>query len=114
MCVLHAGYRAKLSVNDLRSALAQELPGYMIPSYFVELERLPLTPNGKIDRKALPAPEGEAGSGTEYVAPRNELETKLAVIWQEVLGLTKQIGVTTTSSTLAATPCERRRWQQGI
>ncbi|AKA44315.1 non-ribosomal peptide synthetase [Paenibacillus polymyxa] len=84
---------AELAVNDLRSALAQELPGYMIPSYFVELERLPLTPNGKIDRKALPAPEGEAGSGTEYVAPRNELETKLAVIWQEVLGLAKEIGV---------------------
>ncbi|MGN7354933.1 amino acid adenylation domain-containing protein [Paenibacillus amylolyticus] len=84
---------AELLVNDLRSALAQELPGYMIPSYFVELERLPLTPNGKIDRKALPAPEGEAGSGTEFVAPRNELEMKLAVIWQEVLGLTKEIGV---------------------
>ncbi|MGE6577244.1 amino acid adenylation domain-containing protein [Paenibacillus xylanexedens] len=84
---------AELAVNDLRSALAQELPGYMIPSYFVELERLPLTPNGKIDRRALPAPEGEAGSGTEYVAPRNELEMKLAVIWQEVLGLTKEIGV---------------------
>ncbi|WP_338532882.1 amino acid adenylation domain-containing protein [Paenibacillus peoriae] len=84
---------AELAVNDLRSALAQELPGYMIPSYFVELERLPLTPNGKIDRKALPAPEGEAGSGTEYVAPRNELETKLAAIWQEVLGLAKEIGI---------------------
>ncbi len=84
---------AELLVNDLRSALAQELPGYMIPSYFVQLERLPLTPNGKIDRKALPAPEGEAGSGTQYVAPRNELEMKLVVIWQEVLGLTKEIGV---------------------
>ncbi|CAH8773155.1 non-ribosomal peptide synthetase [Paenibacillus dendritiformis] len=84
---------AELAVNDLRGALAQELPGYMIPSYFVELERLPLTPNGKIDRKALPAPEGEAGSGTEHVAPRNELETKLAAIWQEVLGLAKEIGV---------------------
>ncbi|MCF2946439.1 non-ribosomal peptide synthetase, partial [Paenibacillus tarimensis] len=84
---------AELAVNNLRSALAQELPGYMIPSYFVELDRLPLTPNGKIDRKALPAPEGEAGSGAAYVAPRNELETKLAVIWQEVLGLAKEIGV---------------------
>ncbi|QNV63831.1 Gramicidin S synthase 2 [Paenibacillus polymyxa E681] len=84
---------AELAVNDLRGALAQELPGYMIPSYFVEMERLPLTPNGKIDRKALPAPEGEAGSGTEYVAPRNELETKLTAIWQEVLGLAKEIGV---------------------
>ncbi|KAA8787881.1 AMP-binding protein, partial [Paenibacillus amylolyticus] len=82
-----------LAVNNLRGALAQDLPGYMIPSYFVEMERLPLTPNGKIDRKALPAPEGEARSGTEYVAPRNELERKLASIWQEVLGLTKEIGV---------------------
>ncbi|MGO4951398.1 amino acid adenylation domain-containing protein [Paenibacillus sp. DRB1-1] len=84
---------AELAVNDLRSALAQELPGYMIPSYFVELEYLPLTPNGKIDRKALPSPEGGAVSGTEYVAPRNELETKLAAIWQEVLGLAKEIGI---------------------
>ncbi|MGO4532519.1 amino acid adenylation domain-containing protein [Paenibacillus sp. 2TAF8] len=84
---------AKLAVNDLRSALAKELPGYMIPSYFVELDHLPLTPNGKIDRKALPAPEGEGGGGTEYVAPRNELETKLVVIWQEVLGIAKEIGV---------------------
>ncbi|KAE8559798.1 non-ribosomal peptide synthetase [Paenibacillus polymyxa] len=82
-----------LTAADLKRAIASELPGYMIPSYFVELERLPLTPNGKIDRKALPAPEGEAGSGTEYVAPRNELETKLAAIWQEVLGLAKEIGV---------------------
>ncbi|WP_326049725.1 non-ribosomal peptide synthetase, partial [Paenibacillus thiaminolyticus] len=83
----------ELTAADLKRAIASELPGYMIPSYFVELERLPLTPNGKIDRKALPAPEGEAGSGTEYVAPRNELETKLVGIWQEVLGLTKEIGV---------------------
>ena len=80
-------------MSDLRNALAQELPGYMIPSYFVELTGLPLTPNGKVDRKALPAPEGEAGSGTDYVAPRNELETKLASIWQEVLGHSKAIGI---------------------
>ncbi|MGG4221695.1 amino acid adenylation domain-containing protein, partial [Paenibacillus jamilae] len=42
----------------LRSTLSQKLPGYMIPSYLVQLEQMPLTPNGKIDRKALPAPEG--------------------------------------------------------
>ncbi|MFB6367713.1 condensation domain-containing protein, partial [Paenibacillus elgii] len=71
----------------LRSAMSQELPGYMIPSYFVQLERLPLTPNGKIDRKALPAPEGGA-IGSEYTAPRTPLEAKLVRIWQEVLGVT--------------------------
>ncbi len=76
------------------------------------LERLPLTPNGKIDRKALPAPEGEAGSGTEYVAPRNELETKLAAIWQEVLGLAKEIGVHDNFFDIAATPAGDDAGQQ--
>ncbi|GMX60226.1 non-ribosomal peptide synthase/polyketide synthase [Paenibacillus elgii] len=78
--------------NGLRSALSQELPGYMIPSYFVQMERLPLTPNGKIDRKALPAPEGNANGGSEFTAPRTPLEAKLVRIWQEVLGLEK-VGV---------------------
>ncbi|WP_281944467.1 condensation domain-containing protein, partial [Paenibacillus tyrfis] len=77
----------ELQASGLRSAMSQELPGYMIPSYFVQLERLPLTPNGKIDRKALPAPEGGA-SGSEYTAPRTPLEAKLVRIWQEVLAVT--------------------------
>ncbi|MEE4571130.1 condensation domain-containing protein, partial [Paenibacillus polymyxa] len=83
-----------LTALDLKRAIASELPGYMIPSYFVELEHLPLTPNGKIDRKALPAPEGGAGGSREYVAPRTELEAKLAAIWQDVLVREKAVGVT--------------------
>ncbi|WGV32940.1 non-ribosomal peptide synthetase [Paenibacillus polymyxa] len=83
-----------LTAADLKQAISRELPGYMIPSYFVELERLPLTLNGKIDRKALPAPEGGASAGREYVAPRTELEAKLAAIWQDVLVREKTVGVT--------------------
>lgn len=48
----------ELTLVQLRSALAQTLPGYMIPSHFVQVEKLPLTPNGKIDRKALLVLEG--------------------------------------------------------
>ncbi|KPV61245.1 hypothetical protein QJ48_01210 [Paenibacillus sp. A3] len=81
-----------LTVSELRAALSREIPAYMIPSYFVQVERMPLTPNGKIDRKALPAPEGSVPTGMEYVAPRTSLEARLTEIWQEVLGL-PNIGV---------------------
>ncbi|WP_211234360.1 non-ribosomal peptide synthase/polyketide synthase, partial [Paenibacillus taiwanensis] len=76
-----------LTVGELRSELAEELPAYMIPAYFVQLERMPLTSNGKVDRKALPAPEGSINTGSQYIAPRSTLEAQLADIWQEVLGL---------------------------
>jgi amino acid adenylation domain-containing protein len=74
------------TVKELRQFLELTLPQYMIPSHFVILERFPLTPNGKIDRRALPAPEFEQ-STENFIAPRNELEQKLALIWQEVLNL---------------------------
>jgi acyl-coenzyme A synthetase/AMP-(fatty) acid ligase len=52
----HPGPGESLEYSELKSYLSQFLPGYMIPSYFAELERIPLTPNGKLDVKALPAP----------------------------------------------------------
>jgi thioesterase domain-containing protein len=57
----------------------------MVPQAFVTLTSLPLTPNGKLDRRALPAP-GRQGAGTDYVAPRNEIEATLARLFAEVLG----------------------------
>ncbi|MBU7314572.1 non-ribosomal peptide synthetase [Paenibacillus oleatilyticus] len=75
-----------LATAGMREDLAKTLPHFMIPSYFVRLERMPLTPNGKVDRKALPAPDREEGD-VSYIAPRNELEDKLAAIWQDVLRL---------------------------
>ena len=63
------------------------LPEYMVPAAFVPLDALPLTPNGKVDRKALPAPDAAHQSARAYEAPRGELETRLAGIWAEVLGV---------------------------
>jgi len=70
---------------ELRSFLEDRLPDYMIPKAFVTLESLPLNPNGKVDRRALPAPDLRAGE--EYVAPRGPVETLLADIWTQVLGV---------------------------
>jgi acyl carrier protein len=68
-----------------------QLPEYMVPAAYVQLEQLPLTPNGKLDRKALPAPESDAYNNREYEAPLGKIEQAVAVIWQEVLKV-EQIG----------------------
>ncbi|MFL6203220.1 MAG: amino acid adenylation domain-containing protein, partial [Thermoanaerobaculia bacterium] len=69
-----------------------KLPEYMVPSAIVVLDSLPLTANGKVDRRALPAPEGEDYARSEHVAPRTELERRLCEIWAEVLGL-ERVGI---------------------
>jgi acyl-coenzyme A synthetase/AMP-(fatty) acid ligase/acyl carrier protein len=79
-------------VSYFRKILLEKLPDYMIPSAFVFLDSFPLTPNGKIDRKVLPEPNFTANKEEEFIAPRNEIEIKLANIWEEVLGI-KPIGI---------------------
>jgi len=88
------------TLRNLRAALARELPDYMIPSEWVRLSALPLTASGKVDRRALPAPEARPTGSAEPAAaiklplkpapvPTSDdgLETTLAAIWREVLGL---------------------------
>jgi amino acid adenylation domain-containing protein len=85
-----ADENGKVGVSELRAYLRERLPEYMVPQTLVLLAQLPLTPNGKIDRKALPAPDGPgAQEALTYVAPRNELEQRIAAIWQTVLGVEK-------------------------
>jgi thioesterase domain-containing protein/acyl carrier protein len=85
---------APAEVPELRERLRQSLPAYMVPSAWVVLEKLPVNPNGKIDRLALPSPEAAAqGPGRRTVPPRDEMEERLARIWEEVLA-TRPVGVT--------------------
>jgi amino acid adenylation domain-containing protein len=79
-------------LDGVRDHLRARLPEYMLPSALVTMDALPLTSTGKTDRRALPAPDGARPEGREYVAPRTPLETTLAEIWAEVLGLDR-VGV---------------------
>jgi len=78
---------ATLSPRTLREKLQTSLPDYMVPTAFVRLDALPLTPNGKVDRPNLPAPNVEAFDQQQYQAPQGPLETALAAIWADVLGV---------------------------
>ena len=76
----------ELQVWNIRDFLAQSLPSYMIPGYYIPIEHVPLTPNGKLDRSALPVPDqSRLIAGCKYVEPRNALEGTLLDIWCEVL-----------------------------
>ncbi|MGD2090549.1 MAG: amino acid adenylation domain-containing protein [Candidatus Aminicenantes bacterium] len=83
----------ELAVPALRDYLSSKLPGYMVPSYVVQLEEISLTPNGKVDRKALPEPR-PGGEEIEFAAPGDEVERRMLEIWSEVLGIEKEtIGI---------------------
>lgn len=82
---------APLPGSTIRQHLAQVLPDYMIPSTFVAMDRIPQTPNGKTDRLALPKPAWDRDVDVPLTAPRTEIETEVAAMWAEVLGL-KQVG----------------------
>lgn len=84
---------SKLSAGELRSFLSAHLPEYAIPSAFIQMDALPLSANGKVNRLSLP----ELGAArphlsSDFVAPRNSDEERLAAIWSEVLRL-EQVGV---------------------
>jgi natural product biosynthesis luciferase-like monooxygenase protein len=83
---------ATLQGAALREAVAQALPEIMVPQAVLVLPALPMTPNGKVDRKALPDPR-TATAPRAAAAPENAMETTIAGIWQEVLGL-PSVGMT--------------------
>ncbi|MFL6332855.1 MAG: amino acid adenylation domain-containing protein [Pyrinomonadaceae bacterium] len=84
---------ASLDADKLRRHVHRQLPGYMVPSAFVLLERLPRMAHGKLDRTALPAPESfEKRDGDGSARPRTSTEEVIAKIFSEALGV-ERVGV---------------------
>jgi SAM-dependent methyltransferase/acyl carrier protein len=83
----------QLLVPEVRELARERLPEYMVPGAFVVLGAMPLTANGKVDRRALPVPDSmRPGWLSGPVAPRTPVETAIAEIWAEVLGL-DEVGI---------------------
>ena len=88
-----AAYYTGESIADeeLKKFLEPLIPDYMMPSFFVYLDKMPVTPGGKIDKKALPEPEIST-ERTDYVAPVTAVQTELCGIFEKALGMDK-IGI---------------------
>ncbi|AJR06621.1 non-ribosomal peptide synthetase [Photobacterium gaetbulicola] len=80
----------KLDIEAIRQSLASVLPAYMQPTTYTLLDKLPLNSNGKLDRSALPEPERVVDGN--YIAPRNDVESMLCQIWQDLLGV-ERVGI---------------------
>ncbi|MBO0869840.1 MAG: amino acid adenylation domain-containing protein, partial [Micromonosporaceae bacterium] len=72
---------------EVRAALKEKLPDYMVPQALVTLEALPLTPSGKLDRAALPVPVATREPGAAATPPGTGTERMVAEIWSAVLGI---------------------------
>ncbi|MCP4158154.1 MAG: non-ribosomal peptide synthetase, partial [bacterium] len=91
---LYAYFTSTHEAPDLRDYLTQFLPDYMIPTFFLKLEKIPLTHNGKIDRKALAQIQISNLKTQTYTVSLDETEKKLIGIWADVLGIQKDnIGI---------------------
>ncbi|MCP4150588.1 MAG: amino acid adenylation domain-containing protein, partial [bacterium] len=75
---------------NLKNYLSKFLPGYMIPSFFIKLDKIPLTANGKTDHKALTQIPVSNTQLPAHIAPGNNIEKKLAEIWGEILEVEKE------------------------
>ncbi|UCH93413.1 MAG: non-ribosomal peptide synthetase [Candidatus Aminicenantes bacterium] len=83
----------QINLKELRDYLGKYLPGYMVPSFFITLDKMPLNNSGKTDRKALPfSKDLILKTGNEYAPPRTALEKRLVEIWQDVLEM-ERIGI---------------------
>lgn len=77
----------KIDISLLRERLKKVVPLYMIPSYFMQIDKIPIASNGKLDRNKLP--NIEIKSTTAYVEPRNDIEKTVARAFEEVLDINR-------------------------
>ena len=83
-----------LELSELKEYLVGKLPDYMIPSYFLQIDKIPLTLNGKVDRNALFEKGKRFRSSNEFIAPRFEIERRIAEVWRQVLKVDREeIGI---------------------
>ena len=72
--------------EDIRRAISDELPSYMVPSFYVRLDKLPVNANGKLDRGSL-LPPANSEFQNEYVEPETDVQKAICRAFEEILGV---------------------------
>ncbi|MBQ7203338.1 MAG: amino acid adenylation domain-containing protein [Eubacterium sp.] len=77
--------------DEIKREIAKKLPSYMIPSFFVKLDKLPVNTNGKLDRSALVPPEASSFKNN-YIAPETDMQKAICKAFEKVLSV-ENVGV---------------------
>ncbi|HTU45296.1 MAG TPA: amino acid adenylation domain-containing protein [Bryobacteraceae bacterium] len=74
-------------IEDMKTRLAHDLPAALVPAHFIWIDALPLNANGKLDKHALRlhAKKHLQSNVATSKDPLNELEQKIADVWNKVL-----------------------------
>ncbi|MFI1460558.1 non-ribosomal peptide synthetase [Nocardia carnea] len=87
------GERHTVTEQQLTEHVSALLPDHMVPDEMTLLDALPRSANGKLDRAALAERATAAATGDDadssYIAPADEIEERIAQLWQEMLGVPK-------------------------
>lgn len=83
--------KSPVDIHVLKKDLGEKLPSYMMPAFFVKLDKLPLNANGKLDRNALEAPEA-VDFKSEYTAPETDIQKLLCKAYEKILGV-ENVGI---------------------
>ncbi|MDP9702833.1 amino acid adenylation domain-containing protein, partial [Paenibacillus intestini] len=85
LCVYFVPSDGDVLASNIQNRLSQFLPGYMVPTHYIALDKIPLLRNGKVDKEALPGPTFFHNVDSKVIQPRDVLEHELASIWRKVL-----------------------------
>jgi amino acid adenylation domain-containing protein len=87
LLVVYYTINQHIEKNEIKNHINNNLPSYMIPKMYVEMESFPLSSNGKVDYKALVVPECADIKTQAHVNPRNNMEKIIYAIWVDILGI---------------------------
>ena len=91
ICVYYTDKHVKIDEEEIRNRMSTYLPYYMIPSYYIYVDKPPLKATGKLDRAALPKPDRNDYL-SDYEPPHDDTEKALCEAFQTILGIEK-IGI---------------------
>lgn len=77
----------EIQEGKLRQNLRNFLPEYMIPKYFIKVDRIPLTRNGKVDKNALLEFNSNERNDEATLKPSSKKDKIIVEIIEEVLDI---------------------------